>query len=64
LITYGGKMFSTAPTRAGKVIKQLSGKEEYFSFIPRPLPPNPPLIYDDEIKNKDRVYWSKEGEGK
>ncbi|MBF0298919.1 MAG: Fic family protein [Oligoflexia bacterium] len=33
-------------TRAGKYITQATG---YKSFIPNPLPPNPPLIMDEEM---------------
>lgn len=32
--------------RAGRYVKQLEG---YRAFIPEPLPPNPPLAYDDEL---------------
>jgi Fic family protein len=32
--------------RAGRVIRQISG---YRAFIPAPLPPNPPLVFDDEL---------------
>ncbi|MDR1979105.1 MAG: Fic family protein [Synergistaceae bacterium] len=36
------------PNRAGKFKKNLSGEAEYRSFVPSPLPPNPPLELDDE----------------
>lgn len=32
--------------RAGRVEKQLSG---YYAFLPSPLPPNPPLLFDNEL---------------
>ncbi|MDE2507170.1 MAG: Fic family protein [Planctomycetota bacterium] len=32
--------------RAGKFVKQLEG---YCAFIPEPLPPNPPLTWDEEM---------------
>ena len=36
--------------RAGKKVKQGSGKAEYFCFVPVNLPPqNPPIQYDDEM---------------
>jgi len=35
--------------RAGKFIKNGSGKSEYKCFIPNNLPPQPPIIYDDEL---------------
>ena len=34
--------------RAGKYVKQLSG---YRAFIPNPLPPDPPIKYDGELRN-------------
>jgi len=33
--------------RAGKFVTQLSG---YNSFIPKPLPPNPPIRYDEKLQ--------------
>ncbi len=36
-----------AKDRAGKFISQLSG---YKSFIPNPLPPEPPIKYDDRFQ--------------
>ena len=36
--------------RAGRKVKQGSGKAEYFCFVPADLPPkNPPIQYDDEM---------------
>lgn len=35
-----------AKDRAGHYVRQLEG---YRAFIPRPLPPDPPIIYDDEM---------------
>jgi Fic family protein len=34
------------PPRAGRYVKQLEG---YRAFIPAPLPPSPPIVYDDEM---------------
>jgi Fic family protein len=36
----------TDSTRAGRYILQPAG---YLAFVPEPLPPNPPLVVDDEI---------------
>ena len=36
-------------TRAGKYVLNLSGEAQYKSFVPSPLPPNPPLDFDDEL---------------
>lgn len=33
-------------TRAGHYVRQLEG---YFSFVPKKLPPDPPLVYDAEL---------------
>ncbi|MBL7663254.1 Fic family protein [bacterium] len=33
-------------TRAGNYIKQLTG---YQAFVPKPLPPDPPILLDDEL---------------
>lgn len=35
--------------RAGKYISNLKGEMEYFSFLPTPLPPEPKIIYDNEL---------------
>lgn len=35
--------------RAGEYRRNLSGEAEYRSFAPSPLPPQPPLILDDEL---------------
>ncbi len=43
-------MFSTRSDRAGQIITQMSGPDGYQSFVPKPLPPEPPMDYDDEIK--------------
>lgn len=34
--------------RAGRTVKNLSGKNEYISFYPSPLPPFPPIELDSE----------------
>lgn len=36
-------------TRAGKYRTNLSGEAEYRSFVPSSLPPDPPLIFDEEL---------------
>jgi len=35
--------------RAGRYNSQLNGEMSYQSFLPSPLPPNPPIITDDEM---------------
>ncbi len=35
--------------RAGRLKKNLSGEAEYKSFLPSPLPPNPPVELDNEM---------------
>ena len=43
--------------RAGTYINQSAG---YRAFIPKPLPPEPPIRFDDELQSllskADRVY--------
>ncbi len=39
----------SAAVRAGEYRRNLSGEAEYRSFVPSPLPPQPPLILDDEL---------------
>lgn len=50
------------PNRAGLYVKQLTG---YNAFIPRPLPPDPPLNLDDELlallSHADRSLGQLEG---
>jgi Fic family protein len=42
--------------RAGKWIKQAAGPEDFASFYPAPLPPNPPIQYDAELHDlQDRA---------
>lgn len=38
-------------TRAGRWIKQGIGDEPYLVFIPHPLPPNPPVRYDNRLQD-------------
>jgi len=38
-------------TRAGKWLKQGTPDEVYFSFVPNPLPPKPPVIYTHELQD-------------
>ena len=35
--------------RQGEYITNLSGESAYKSFRPSPLPPNPPIVFDDEL---------------
>lgn len=44
-------MFIKASQRAGKFVVQQKEPEGYSAFVPNPLPPDPPLQYDDEIKD-------------
>ena len=44
-------MFSQKSLRAGSLITQQSGPDGYKSFVPSPLPPDPPLKYDEEMNN-------------
>ena len=37
--------------RAGHYVKQLSGELAYKAFIPKALPPNPPVQFDSELTN-------------
>ena len=37
--------------RAGHIKSNLSGEMAYNSFVPAPLPPNPPIELNDEIIN-------------
>lgn len=37
--------------RAGKLVKNLSGISEYYSFKPSPLPPEPAIAIDAELNN-------------
>ncbi|OGS22541.1 MAG: cell filamentation protein Fic [Elusimicrobia bacterium RIFOXYA2_FULL_39_19] len=37
--------------RAGIYINQLNGDLSYNAFIPKPLPPNPPIKFDSELTN-------------
>ncbi|PHS35625.1 MAG: filamentation induced by cAMP protein fic [Alkaliphilus sp.] len=37
--------------RAGKYKTNLTGKLQYKSFLPEPLPPNPPIVFDKDIIN-------------
>ncbi len=37
--------------RAGEFKKNLSGELQYFSFSPRPLPPNPSIEMEPDIIN-------------
>jgi hypothetical protein len=45
--------------RAGVYVNQLSGELHYRAFIPKPLPPDPPITMDRELwqslSNADRA---------
>ena len=42
-------MFEQTSDRAGKIVVQQSGPDGFSAFIPKKLPPDPPLQYDDEL---------------
>ncbi|MDD4961822.1 MAG: Fic family protein [Candidatus Marinimicrobia bacterium] len=42
-------MFKATSERAGKFLVQQSGENGFSAFIPKILPPSPPLKYDDEL---------------
>jgi Fic family protein len=46
------KTVSAGPgsTRAGRFVRQQSGPEGYAAFLPAPLPPEPPLAFDRELR--------------
>ena len=44
-------MLTKALPRAGRLVVQQTGPDGFSAFIPNPLPPDPPLEYDDEIKD-------------
>ena len=52
-------------TRVGVEVTQLSGDLRYKAFIPKPLPPVPPLVFDEEIlellSNADRALGRLDG---
>jgi Fic family protein len=37
-------------TRAGRFVRQERGPDGYSAFIPAPLPPDPPLVFDAELR--------------
>lgn len=43
-------MFTQTSQRAGHVVTQQSGGEGFSAFIPKQLPPAPPVQFDDEIQ--------------
>lgn len=51
--------------RAGVEVSQLSGELRYKAFIPKPLPPVPPLAFDEELlellSNADRALGRLDG---
>jgi Fic family protein len=42
-------MFKEKNSRAGSLLVQQSGPDGFSAFIPKKLPPSPPLQYDDEL---------------
>jgi Fic family protein len=42
-------MTENRESRAGVEIAQLSGALRYRAFFPKPLPPEPPLVFDEEL---------------
>lgn len=42
-------MFKEKNCRAGSLLVQQSGSDGFSAFIPKKLPPSPPLQYDDEL---------------
>jgi len=38
------------PVRAGRSVRQQGGPEGYSAFIPAPLPPDPPLVFDPGLR--------------
>lgn len=45
--TEGEPALTSVAFRSGRVVKQAAG---YQAFLPEPLPPNPPLIFDGELQ--------------
>ena len=37
-------------TRAGRFVRQQGGSAGYAAFIPAPLPPDPPLVFDPTLR--------------
>jgi Fic family protein len=42
-------MFTEVSPRCGRLVVQQKGADGYSAFVPNPLPPNPPLMIDDEM---------------
>ena len=42
-------MFTEVSPRGGRLLVQQKGPDGYSAFVPNPLPPVPPLQYDDEM---------------
>lgn len=42
-------MFKQTSDRAGKLVVQQSGPDGFSAFIPKVLPPDPPLIFNDDL---------------
>jgi Fic family protein len=43
---------SARSTRAGRWVTQGSGDSAYLAFIPKPLPPDPPLVVDTSMQDR------------
>src|SRR6266540_3511325 len=41
----------TPSTRAGRFVKVTTGEEPVRAFMPKPLPPNPPLEIDPDLQD-------------
>jgi len=49
---------ATESQRAGRWIKQ-QGSESFVSFLPAPLPPDPPIQYDADLQHlQERANWA------
>jgi len=44
-------MFTEVSPRGGRLVVQQTGSGGYSAFVPQPLPPDPPLSYDDELSS-------------
>lgn len=58
-------MSENMQTRAGRDISQLAGDLRYRAFIPKQLPPDPPIVFDAELlsllSNADRALGRLDG---
>jgi len=42
-------MYEKASPRSGELVLRRMPEESFFSFVPKPLPPSPPIRYDNEM---------------